>query len=58
MIKESLRLMALPTRRPPLISPKEPLRYKDWIIPAGIPISTTVRDALLDLDVYKDPFEF
>ena len=36
VIKESLRISALVTSRLPLISPKEPLRYQEWEIPAGV----------------------
>ena len=38
IIKESLRIMALPTTRFPLVSPNDPLRYKSWEIPAGVSI--------------------
>lgn len=36
VIKETLRVNSLVTSRFPLVSPKEPLRYKDWVIPAGV----------------------
>ncbi|KAI0543191.1 putative cytochrome P450 [Xylaria digitata] len=58
IIKESLRIMALPTTRFPLVSPSEPLRYQDWVIPAGTPVSMTLRDVLLDTKIYKQPFDF
>ena len=35
-MKESLRITALVTSRLPLVSPKEALRYKDWVIPPGV----------------------
>ncbi|RYC56222.1 hypothetical protein CHU98_g9982 [Xylaria longipes] len=38
IIKESLRVMGLSTTRFPLVSPKEPIRYKDKVIPAGDPL--------------------
>ncbi|KAI2465613.1 putative flavonoid 3-hydroxylase [Annulohypoxylon bovei var. microspora] len=58
VIKESLRVMGLPTTRFPLVSPNEPLRYKNWVIPAGTPISMTIRDVLLDAEVFDDALEF
>ena len=36
VIKETLRVNSLVASRFPLISPKEPLRYQDWVIPAGV----------------------
>ncbi|KAI1827660.1 putative cytochrome P450 [Xylaria intraflava] len=58
IIKESLRIMALPTTRFPLVSPTEPLRYQDWVIPAGTPVSMTIRDVLLDSNIFERPQEF
>ncbi|KAI1743354.1 putative cytochrome P450 [Xylaria scruposa] len=58
IIKESLRIMALPTTRFPLVSPREALRYKEWVIPAGTPISMTIRDVLLDTNIFERPHEF
>ncbi|KAH9885949.1 putative flavonoid 3-hydroxylase [Xylariomycetidae sp. FL2044] len=58
VIKESLRVMGLSTTRFPLIAPNQALRYKDWVIPAGTPVSMTVRDILLDPEVFQDPLEF
>lgn len=36
VVKESLRITALVTSRLPLVSPQEPLRYGDWVIPVGV----------------------
>ncbi|KAK8115745.1 hypothetical protein PG984_012247 [Apiospora sp. TS-2023a] len=58
IIKESLRINALVTSRLPLVSPKAPLIYKDWMIPPGTPVSMTLRDILLDPDVYPEPLQF
>jgi len=57
VIKESLRNMALFTSRFPLMVP-EPLKYKDWIIPAKTPVSMTIRDVVLDASIYPLPTEF
>ncbi|KAI0544236.1 putative flavonoid 3-hydroxylase [Xylaria curta] len=58
IIKESLRVMGLSTTRFPLVSPEDPIRYKEWVIPPGTPVSMTVREILLDPDVFKNPLEF
>ncbi|KAI0405460.1 putative cytochrome P450 [Xylaria palmicola] len=58
IIKESLRIMALPTTRFPLVSPREALQYKDWVIPAGTPVSMTIRDVLIDPNIFEKPHEF
>ncbi|KAI3324236.1 cytochrome P450 [Xylariaceae sp. AK1471] len=58
IIKESLRITALVTSRLPLISPQECLIFREWVIPPGIPISMTLRDILLDPDVFDDPLTF
>ncbi|KAL8732133.1 MAG: hypothetical protein Q9181_004048 [Wetmoreana brouardii] len=58
VIKESLRITALVTSRLPLVAPKESLKYGEWYIPAGTPISMTIRDILLDPSVFPSPLEF
>lgn len=58
IIKESLRITALVTSRLPLVAPQDCLQYKDWVIPAGTPISMTLRDVLLDERVFSNPHEF
>ncbi|KAI0190903.1 cytochrome P450 [Xylaria flabelliformis] len=58
IVKESLRIMALPTTRFPLVCPVERLRYHDWVIPAGTPVSMTLREVLLDQSVFDRPHEF
>ncbi|GAP93176.1 putative cytochrome P450 [Rosellinia necatrix] len=58
VLKESLRMLALVTSRLPLISPDKPLTYGKWSIPAGIPVSMTLRDVLLDPVVFEQPTSF
>jgi len=58
IIKETLRLNGLLTSRFPLISPQQPLQYKDWVIPAGTPVSMTLRDVLNDPEVFANPRTF
>ncbi|KAL8786111.1 MAG: hypothetical protein Q9213_002976 [Squamulea squamosa] len=57
-IKESLRITALVTSRLPLVSPIEPLDYSGWQIPAGTPVSMTLRDVLLDPSIFAEPMKF
>ncbi|KAH8700030.1 putative flavonoid 3-hydroxylase [Phaeosphaeriaceae sp. PMI808] len=58
IIKESLRITALVTSRLPLISPDSPLHYGEWMIPAGTPVSMSLRDVLLDESIFENPHEF
>ncbi|KAI0593579.1 putative flavonoid 3-hydroxylase [Biscogniauxia sp. FL1348] len=58
IIKEALRISALITARLPVISPNEDLQYKEWVIPKGTPVSMTLRDILLDPNIYPEPLQF
>lgn len=58
VIKESLRITGLVTSRLPLVAPKQALRYADWVIPPGTPVSMTLRDILLDPSIFPEPLEF
>ncbi|KAJ8133061.1 hypothetical protein O1611_g559 [Lasiodiplodia mahajangana] len=58
VIKEALRVVGVTTARMPLISPRSPLLYKDWVLPPGTAVSMTVRDLLIDSDVFDAPLEF
>ncbi|KAG9243560.1 cytochrome P450 [Calycina marina] len=58
VIKESLRVASVITSRLPMVAPKEELHYGDWLIPAGTPVSMTLRDILLDPEVFAEPLEF
>ncbi|KAF3058041.1 Trichodiene oxygenase [Daldinia childiae] len=58
VIKESLRVQAIITSRLPVISPEKPLHYKDWIFPVGTPVGMSLRDVLLDPDVFDEPDKF
>ncbi|KAL8765571.1 MAG: hypothetical protein Q9209_007402 [Squamulea sp. 1 TL-2023] len=40
------------------ISPIETLEYNGWQIPAGTPISMTLRDVLLDPSIFAEPMRF
>ncbi|KAG7135748.1 Cytochrome monooxygenase sdnE like protein [Verticillium longisporum] len=56
-IKEAIRLSYGVTTRLPRIC-HEDIRYKDWIIPAGTPISMTPHDVLTDPDVFPEPHTY
>jgi cytochrome P450 len=58
VINEGLRLSFGVSHRLQRISPDLPLTYKDWIIPAGIPISQTQMFILLDPEIFPRPDEF
>ncbi|KAI0186078.1 cytochrome P450 [Xylaria flabelliformis] len=58
IIKEALRVGGASTARMPRISPHSPLLYKNWIIPPGTAVSMTVRDLLMDSEVFDAPLEF
>lgn len=51
-IQEALRLAYGVTSRNPRISPDKPTKYKDWLIPAGTPVSMTITDVHRDERVY------
>ncbi len=42
VINEGIRLMFGVTTRLPRVSPNEPMKYRDWIIPAGVRIMLSV----------------
>ncbi|EGY20442.1 trichodiene oxygenase [Verticillium dahliae VdLs.17] len=56
-IKEAIRLSYGVTTRLPRIC-HEDIRYKDWIIPAGTPVSMTPHDVLTDPDVFPEPHTY
>lgn len=57
-MKETLRLGALLTTRLPLIDPYESLRYGEWYIPPGTPVSMSQRDVLHDPTIFSEPNTF
>ncbi|KAJ8119891.1 hypothetical protein ONZ43_g3258 [Nemania bipapillata] len=57
VIKETLRISTL-TARLTRVAPEETLQYKDWVMPAGTPISMTLREISLDPEIFPSPMEF
>ncbi|KAI4212437.1 MAG: hypothetical protein LQ351_004870 [Letrouitia transgressa] len=58
VIRETLRLTALITSRLPLVAPDQVLRYKDFIIPPGHPVSMSLRHVLHNPHIFRDPLKF
>ncbi|KAL7800573.1 cytochrome P450 [Trichoderma afarasin] len=56
-VRESLRLRATVKSRLPLVSKKE-LIYKDWVIPAGTPVSMSQPDILHNDEIYPEALKF
>lgn len=53
-IQEGLRLVYGIAGRNPRVSPEKPMKYKDWVIPAGTPVSMTAMDIHHDEQIYPD----
>ena len=58
VINEGIRLMYGVTTRLPRVSPNEPLIYKDWVIPAGTPVSESNYFVHMDDKIFPNPEAF
>lgn len=58
VINEALRISSVATLRISTFSPHKSTRYKDWIIPAGMPISMNLRSILYDPQIFPDPTKY
>ncbi|KAF9894659.1 hypothetical protein FE257_006547 [Aspergillus nanangensis] len=58
MVKEGLRLSYGAMRRLPRISPDVPLVYKQWSIPAGVPVGMAAYSLHTDPETYPEPLKF
>ena len=59
VIKESVRLAGSSATRTSRISPaSNPITYKDWVFPAGTPVSVTLMDMVFDPVIFPEPDEF
>ncbi|KAJ5152129.1 hypothetical protein N7492_010424 [Penicillium capsulatum] len=58
VVNEGLRLSHGMTSRLSRVSPVDPLPYKDWIIPAGTPISQSNYFVHMDTTLFPDPTRF
>lgn len=58
VVREGLRLHNGIVARSQRISPHSPVRYKNWIIPAGTPMSCTSIYIHYNSKVFPDPWDF
>ncbi|CAH0045319.1 unnamed protein product [Clonostachys solani] len=58
VIKEGLRVSYGSLHRLSRISPHEPLQYKDWTIPPGVPVGMNAYYMHTDPEIYPEPFKF
>ncbi|OCL09523.1 cytochrome P450 [Glonium stellatum] len=58
LIKEGLRHSYGTMHRLPRVSPSAAFQYKEWTIPAGVPVGMTAYLQHTDPEVYPRPFEF
>ena len=60
-VRESIRLShGIVTRDPRIVPPEEEeeLRYREWRIPAGTPVSMTTVDVLMNGEIFPEPERF
>ena len=57
-IQEGIRLSYGVSSRNPRISPDKPTKYRDWVIPAGTPVSMTIIDVHHDEHIFKNSRSF
>lgn len=58
LIKETLRLSYGTMHRRPRVSPKQPIRFKQWVIPAGVPVGMSAYFQHRDPRIFPRPLEF
>ena len=58
LVKETLRIAPSVTSRLPVIAPTEVMKYGNWDIPAGTPISMELRTPMIDPNIFPDPMSF
>ncbi|KAL4999998.1 cytochrome P450 [Aspergillus recurvatus] len=58
VVNEALRLSHGLSIRSPRIAPTEPLIYKDYVIPAGTPVSMSSYFVHMDPSIFPDPTSF
>ena len=44
--------------RRPRVSPKEPLRFREWVIPAGVPVGMSAYFQHRDPNIFPRPMEY
>ncbi|EER24920.1 hypothetical protein D8B26_007494 [Coccidioides posadasii str. Silveira] len=58
LVKEGLRLSYGTMHRRPRVSPKQALRFKEWVIPAGVPVGMSAYFAHRNPHIFPRPLEF
>ena len=56
--REAVRLSYGVSTRSPRISPKAAMNYREWTIPAGVPVSMTIYDVCHDEHIFPDSYTF
>ncbi|KAI0401910.1 putative cytochrome P450 [Xylaria palmicola] len=57
-VREGVRMSTGVSVRLPRVSRGKPMKYKDWVIPAGTPVSMTTLDVLYDGEIFQNPRDF
>ncbi|KAI3318956.1 putative cytochrome P450 [Xylariaceae sp. AK1471] len=57
-VREGVRLSTGVSVRLPRVSRDKPMKYKNWLIPAGTPVSMTTIDVLNDNQIFQNPRTF
>ncbi|GAP90688.2 putative cytochrome P450 [Rosellinia necatrix] len=57
-VREGVRMSTGVSVRLPRVSRDKPMQYKDWVIPAGTPVSMTTLDVLNDDEIFQKPHTF
>ncbi|KAI0102513.1 putative cytochrome P450 [Nemania sp. FL0031] len=57
-VREGVRMSTGVSVRLPRVSRDKPMKYRDWVIPAGTPVSMTTLDVLNDSDIFNKPRAF
>ncbi len=57
-MREAVQLSYGVTARSPRISPDAAMKYGEWIIPAGIPVSMSIYDVCQDESIFPDSHSF
>ncbi|KAF2458278.1 putative cytochrome P450 [Lineolata rhizophorae] len=58
VVKESLRMDIGPTGRLARVNRNQPMKYKDWVIPAGTAVGMSALYIEMNPDVFHDPGSF
>ena len=56
--REAVRLSYGVSTRSPRVSPDASMKYGEWIIPAGVPVSMTIYDVCHDERIFPESFSF